>query len=115
MTSYKSFLLFFFAMVLAVLSQLLPVNHDDMHFALKMSFVPCCCAVVLSYLFKMDVNNKESWRREVFIFCASVLGSVLLIKLSVSGIGILSMLFGIAITVLLLTLLLNVVEGATAR
>tara|TARA_B100001971_G_C17965639_1_gene419704 strand:- start:73 stop:447 length:375 start_codon:yes stop_codon:yes gene_type:complete len=111
MTLFKMRFLTVFSVASMFAIAFVNVNSGDMAFAGKVSLAPFLVATLLSFIFKLHVNKEKSWRREVFIICASSLGTVLLIKLNgITNIDIPSMLLGIAIQIPFLTMLLNMVE-----
>ena len=111
MTLFKMRVLTVFSVASMFAIAFVNVNFGDMAFAGKVSLAPFLVATLLSFTLKLHVNKEKSWRREVFIICASSLGTVLLIKLNgIANIDIPSMLLGIAIQIPFLTMLLNMFE-----
>lgn len=111
MTLLKAQVLTAFSVVLMIAIAFVNVNFGDVAFAGKVALFPFLVATFLSFCFKLHVNKEKSWCREVFIICASSLGTVLIIALNgVMNIDTPSMLLGIAIQIPFLTMLLNMVE-----
>ena len=111
MTLFKMRFLTVFSVASMFAIPFVNVNSGDMAFAGTVSLAPFLVATLLSFTFNLHVNKEKSWRREVFIICASSLGTVLLIKFNgITNIDIPSMLLGIAIQIPFLTMLLNMVE-----